>query len=59
MERKSRFKTLENAKKFLVAYLAYCDINRYKVLQYFMLKDIFVSKRVRQSVLEEILEGVN
>lgn len=52
-------RTLEHTKKFLIKYLVYCQRNKYQVLQYLMHKDIFVGKRIRYSLLEEILEGSN
>lgn len=67
-KREDRFKlkkdlgnnTLESLKKFLTEYLAYCETNKYHVLQYLtytMAND--ASKKIRIPYLEEILEGTN
>ena len=51
--------TLEHTKQFLMTYLAYCQKNKYLVLQYVMQSMIFMGRNMRQGFLEEILEGTN
>lgn len=51
---------MESLKRFLTEYLAYCETNKYNVLQYLtytMVND--ASKKMRIPYLEEILEGTN
>ena len=51
--------TLEHTKQFLAQYLAYCEKNKYEVLQYMMHNVVFVGKGMRDGFLEEIVEGTN
>ena len=39
--------TLEHTKQFLMTYLAYCNRNKFEVLQYIMQSMIFVGKNMR------------
>ena len=50
---------LENTKKFLTIYLAYCHTNKYAVMRYMMANKEFEGKSIREGFLEEILEGTN
>ena len=50
---------LEHTKQFLMYYLAYCQKNKFQVLQYLMHNMVFVGKNMRDGFLEEILEGTN
>ena len=51
--------TLEHTKQFLMTYLAYCNRNKFEVLEYIMQSMIFKGKNMRQGFLQEILEGTN
>ena len=57
--RQSGNKTLEHTKKFLTKYLAYCEKNKYEVIQYLMHNIVFVGKSMRIGFLEEVLEETN
>ena len=50
---------VEHAKKFLHQYLVHCRANKFNVLRYLVCAVNFDGKRMRQSFIEEILEGTN